>query len=61
MLRATIDHVAKLAGVSMKTVSRVVNREPNVRESTKKKVEAAISKQEMLELAFELHAAQQAH
>ena len=44
MLRATIDHVAKLAGVSMKTVSRVVNREPNVRESTKKKVEAAISK-----------------
>jgi len=42
MVKATIDHVAKLAGVSMKTVSRVVNREPNVRESTRAKVEAAI-------------------
>lgn len=42
MAKATIDHVAKLAGVSMKTVSRVVNREPNVRESTKARVEAAI-------------------
>lgn len=44
MAKATIDHVAKLAGVSMKTVSRVVNREPNVRESTKAKVDAAIAK-----------------
>ncbi len=44
MAKATIDQVAKLAGVSMKTVSRVVNREPNVRESTKAKVDAAISK-----------------
>lgn len=44
MSKATIDHVAKLAGVSMKTVSRVVNREPNVRESTKVKVVAAIEK-----------------
>ena len=43
MTKVTIDHVAKLAGVSMKTVSRVVNREPNVRESTKAKVEAAIA------------------
>lgn len=44
MSRATIDDVAELAGVSIKTVSRVVNREPNVRESTREKVEQAISK-----------------
>jgi len=42
MPRATIDDVAALAGVSIKTVSRVVNREPNVRESTRSKVERAI-------------------
>ncbi|MDX1403573.1 MAG: LacI family DNA-binding transcriptional regulator [Woeseiaceae bacterium] len=42
MTKVTIDQVAELAGVSIKTVSRVVNREPNVRESTKAKVEAAI-------------------
>ena len=43
MPRPTIDHVASLAGVSIKTVSRVVNREPNVRESTREKVENAIA------------------
>lgn len=43
MTRATIDDVAKLAGVSIKTVSRVVNREPNVRDSTRETVEAAIA------------------
>lgn len=43
MARATIDDVAALAGVSMKTVSRVVNKEPNVRASTRQKVEAAIA------------------
>ena len=42
MLKATINDVAKLAGVSIKTVSRVVNNEPNVRKSTRKKVEVAI-------------------
>ncbi len=42
--KATIDDVAELAGVSIKTVSRVVNREPNVRESTREKVERAITK-----------------
>ena len=42
MSKATIDDVAELAGVSMKTVSRVVNQEPNVRPSTREKVEAAI-------------------
>ncbi len=43
MPRATIDDVAELAGVSIKTVSRVVNLEPNVRESTREKVEKAIA------------------
>jgi len=39
---ATIDDVAKKAGVSIKTVSRVVNKEANVREKTREKVMAAI-------------------
>jgi LacI family transcriptional regulator len=43
MQRATIDDVAALAGVSIKTVSRVVNREPNVRDATRAKVERAIA------------------
>jgi len=43
MARATIFDVAKLAGVSIKTVSRVVNNEPNVRDSTKAKVDKAIA------------------
>ena len=43
MLKATIDDVAQHAGVSIKTVSRVVNREPNVREATREKVEKAIA------------------
>ena len=42
MGRPTIDDVASLAGVSIKTVSRVVNHEPNVRDSTREKVERAI-------------------
>lgn len=40
--RATIDDVAGLAGVSIKTVSRVVNNEPNVRQSTREKVLSAV-------------------
>lgn len=44
MPKATIDDVAELAGVSIKTVSRVVNHEPNVRQSTREKVEKAIAK-----------------
>ena len=43
MQRATIDDVAALAGVSIKTVSRVVNREPNVSDATRAKVEQAIA------------------
>lgn len=39
---ATINDVAKKAGVSIKTVSRVVNREPNVREGTRNLVLSAI-------------------
>jgi len=44
MTRATIDDVAELAGVSIKTVSRVVNQEPNVRDATRAKVEKAIAR-----------------
>lgn len=43
MTKATIDNVAALAGVSIKTVSRVVNKEPNVRQSTRDKVLKAIT------------------
>jgi LacI family transcriptional regulator len=39
--RPTIDDVARLAGVSIKTVSRVFNREPNVSRATRDKVVAA--------------------
>jgi len=39
---ATINDVAALAGVSIKTVSRVLNREPNVRPETTAKVLAAV-------------------
>jgi LacI family transcriptional regulator len=41
-LKATIYDVAELAGVSLKTVSRVINKEPNVRGSTRDKVHKAI-------------------
>jgi LacI family transcriptional regulator len=44
MTKATINDVADLASVSIKTVSRVVNQEPNVSASTQAKVEAAIAK-----------------
>ncbi|MEO7430530.1 MAG: LacI family DNA-binding transcriptional regulator [Dokdonella sp.] len=40
-MRARIEDVAETAGVSMKTVSRVFNREPNVSEKTRLKVESA--------------------
>ena len=39
--RATITDVARVAGVSIKTVSRVLNSEPHVRRSTRDKVVAA--------------------
>ena len=40
--KSTLASVAKLAGVSIKTASRVVRRERNVSESTRSKVEDAI-------------------
>ncbi|CAK9884647.1 MAG: Ribose operon repressor [Candidatus Erwinia impunctatus] len=39
----SIKDVAKLAGVSMMTVSRVINHAPTVHERTKKRVQAAIT------------------
>jgi len=44
MRKATIIDVANLAGVSIKTVSRVVNDEPHVRSSTKERVDQAIAR-----------------
>ena len=41
---STIFDVAKEAGVSKSTVSRVLNHEAGVRENTRKAVEAAIRK-----------------
>ncbi len=40
--RVTIDDVANRAGVSIKTVSRVLNDEPNVRPATRARVEQAV-------------------
>lgn len=42
MSRATIADVATLAGVSKKTVSRVLNNETSVKENTRQQVQAAI-------------------
>ncbi|MGL4475099.1 MAG: LacI family DNA-binding transcriptional regulator [Shewanella sp.] len=41
-MKVTINDVAKYAGVSIKTVSRVTNHEPQVKQSTIDKVNAAI-------------------
>lgn len=40
----TIRHVAQDAGVSLQTVSRVINREPNVRPEMKERVQSSIDK-----------------
>ncbi len=40
----TIRHVAAEAGVSLQTVSRVINNEPNVRPAMKARVEDAVSR-----------------
>ena len=40
----TISHVAADAGVSLQTVSRVINNEPNVRPEMKARVQASIEK-----------------
>lgn len=41
--KPTINDVARLAGVSKKTVSRVINKSPLLGEATREKVEAAIA------------------
>ncbi len=41
-MAATLHDVANLAGVSIKTVSNVINRYPHIRVSTRERVEAAI-------------------
>ena len=43
---ATIFDVARLAGVSIKTVSRVANGQPSVRVETRSRVQEAIDKLE---------------
>ena len=43
MVKSTIKDVARVAGVSLKTVSRVINNEPTVKAATREKVKAAIS------------------
>jgi LacI family transcriptional regulator len=42
-MKATINDVAKMAGVSIKTVSRVINNEPSVRQLTRDKVQSAVT------------------
>lgn len=42
-MKVTINDVAKYAGVSIKTVSRVTNKEPSVRQATIDKVNQAIT------------------
>lgn len=42
-MRVRIEDVAAAAGVSMKTVSRVLNHEPNVSADTRSRVEAAVA------------------
>ena len=37
---ATINDIARLSGVSKKTVSRIINHSPLVRKDTREKVEA---------------------
>lgn len=41
--RPTIKDVARVAGLSFKTVSRVLNDEPDVRDETRARVTSAIS------------------
>lgn len=43
-MRIRIEDVAAEAGVSMKTVSRVLNQEPNVREETRQRVQEAVAR-----------------
>ena len=42
-MKATINDVAKHAGVSIKTVSRVMNNESSVRDNTREKVMLSVN------------------
>jgi len=42
LVKSTIKDVARVAGVSLKTVSRVINNEPTVKAATREKVKAAV-------------------
>ncbi len=42
MARPTLEDIAKIAGVSRATVSRVVNNHPNIRESVRERVQQVI-------------------
>lgn len=42
MVKSTIKDVARVAGVSLKTVSRVINNEPTVKAATRDKVKEAV-------------------
>lgn len=50
-MRVRIEDVAEAAGVSMKTVSRVLNNEPNVSARTRRAVEEAVEKLQYRPLA----------
>ena len=53
--KPTINDVARLAGVSKKTVSRVINRSPLLNEETRERVEkpaAAVPRQALGEVPF---------
>ncbi len=52
MANLTLEDIAKLAGVSRSTVSRVVNNHPNVKDQVRERVRAVIS-----ETGYEPHAA----
>ena len=52
MSRATINDVAREANVSKKTVSRVLNQEPNVHLDTRQRVLDAMNKQNLYKVYF---------
>jgi len=47
MKKVTITDIAKLTGYSIKTVSRVINNAPNVREETRRKILQVIEEHKM--------------
>ena len=43
-MRVRLEDVAEAAGVSMKTVSRVLNQEPRVSEQTRRRVQEVVDR-----------------